>query len=49
MDFKELLKSGELILVNSVLLTKEQHNRWLNANAKSEHYDLLQGVRKVLL
>jgi hypothetical protein len=48
-ELKQQIAAGKLFLVKDRLLTKEQHERWENANAEADYYDLLQGVRKVLL
>lgn len=47
--YKDLIDKGELLLVDNVLLTKEQHAAYQQALVNSTYYDMLQGVRKVLL
>lgn len=49
MYLKTQLASGEMILVGSTVLTKDQYTRWKQASEEAENFDLLQGVRKVLL
>jgi hypothetical protein len=47
--YKSLIEKGELFLVGDTLLTKEQHIEYEAAKKQSSYYDMLQGVRKVLL
>jgi hypothetical protein len=47
--YKDLINKGELILVNDILLTKDQHAAYQNAKTQATYFDMLQGVRKVLL
>lgn len=48
-DIKAKLKSGEYFLKKGVLLTKEQYQEYERLMQESDHYDMLQGVRKILL
>lgn len=48
-EIAEQIKLGNLINIGDTLLTKEQHAKYLEATKQSEYYDMLQGVRKVLL
>jgi hypothetical protein len=48
-EIVQKLRNKELYLHGSVLLTKEQHDRYIEAHNKYEYFDMLQGVRKVLL
>jgi DNA polymerase elongation subunit (family B) len=52
MDIDEIkfkLKSGEYVLRKGALLTKEQNTEYERLIKESEYYDMLQGVRKILL
>lgn len=48
-EIASLIKAGELIQHGDVLLTKEQHAEYVEATRLETYYDMLQGVRKVLL
>lgn len=47
--YKDLINKGELFLVNDSLLTKDQHAEYQSAKEQATYFDMLQGVRKVLL
>lgn len=47
--YKDLINKGELFLVDNSLLTKDQHAEYQKAKTQASYYDMLQGVRKVLL
>jgi hypothetical protein len=52
MDIEEIkfkLKSGDYVLRKGTLLTKEQNTEYERLIKESEYYDMLQGVRKILL
>jgi glycerol-3-phosphate cytidylyltransferase-like family protein len=48
-EIRQAIEAGELYLVGSHLLTAEQHKQYTAAIQQAEYYDMLQGVRKVLL
>ena len=47
--YKDLIDKGEMFLVGDTLLTKEQHIAYQQAITEATYFDMLQGVRKVLL
>jgi hypothetical protein len=52
MDLHEIaneIKLGNLINIGDTLLTKGQYEEYMSANGQSEYFNILQGVRKVLL
>lgn len=48
-NIKSQIAKGDLFLVEDILLSREQHAKYLEAMNKMRYYDMLQGVRKVLL
>jgi len=46
---QRLLDSGELVLVDGGVMSKDDYDAYMKAKEQSEYFDMLQGVRKVLL
>ena len=48
-EIKKGIQDGSLFLVGTTILNKEQYSAYINATTESDYFDMLQGVRKVLL
>lgn len=48
-QLKELLTAGKIVKVGTKLMTREEHENYSEDLSTANYYDLLQGVRKVLL
>ena len=49
LKIKSLIGSGEIIVLKDKLISSSEYKTYLKNQKLSEYYDMLQGVKKVLL
>ena len=48
-EIKKFIQSGEIIRLRNKIISKIDHETYLENTKQSEYFDMLQGVKKVLL